>query len=244
MVKVDTRRQRKLNEKKVKIALPEEFAEAKAPDLEASMKGMDLDAGDKPQRATAVRRTGRKQPFNSHRAEHRLNPNRAGSGAFGEGLNEINRAKPSGAGPMTRSNQITGPSATAGNIPNTKADGIPEGLNYMEEQFVKYGNDLGNYKPQPIIGTDMYSSVYTNHETLTPAEYDMFFGWQHPQIPGGKSFARNKPSGHKGSFYDTTHLHANVLAEKDRKYEFTRQHGGVVQNRTRDNEAPVFLCSF
>ena len=113
----------------------------------------------------------------------------------------------------------------------------------MEEQYVKYGHDLGNYKPQPIIGTDMMSSVYHNSETLTPAEYDYFFNWQHPVVPGGKKFARARPKG-QNKFYDQTHLHGNILAEHEKSFELTRTHGGVIQNRTRYDEAPVFLSSY
>lgn len=150
-----------------------------------------------------------------------------------------------GGGPGPRRVRGRGPDKarqTLSNMPRGPYE-VPEGMNYMEEQFILYGHDLGNYKPTPIVGTDHMSSVYHNSDTLTPDEYSYFFNWQHPLIPGGKKFARNRPKG-TSHLYDETHLHHNVLAEKDRKIEFSRIHGGVVQNRTRWDEAPVFLSSY
>ena len=48
-----------------------------------------------------------------------------------------------------------------------------QGMNWMEEQYVKYGNNLGNYHPPPIVGTNSMASVYKTHN-LTPAEH-LFF---------------------------------------------------------------------
>ena len=50
----------------------------------------------------------------------------------------------------------------------------PKGLNYMEEQYFKYGINA-NYHPQPIIGTNLVRGLSDN---MTPDEYNKFFNYQ------------------------------------------------------------------
>ena len=123
-------------------------------------------------------------------------------------------------------------------------------MSHMEEQYVKYGYDLGNFVPDAIIGTDHMASVYQS-DAMTPDEYSMFFNWNLPDPRGGKQLM-NRPKGIESRGFDETMRNANVLAEKERSFEFSRRHGDTVTDRIRQSDRHVnegnfsntFLCAY
>jgi len=107
------------------------------------------------------------------------------------------------------------------------------GLNYMEEQYVKYGNNLGNYHPPPIIGTDSMASVYKSHN-LTPAEQEYFFNWQSSGAGGQPKMLKYKPRGIDYKLYGDRFHQGAVLEDHERLVEYTRNHGTTSANQIRN----------
>lgn len=116
----------------------------------------------------------------------------------------------------------------------------PKGLNYMEEQYVKYGYNLGNYHPAPIIGTDSMASVYKS-QNLTPAEYTYFFNWRGSRAHGDdrKMMEKYRPKGIDYKLYgDRSHPGAGVLEDKERLVEFSVVSGITSANQIRNQNRP------
>jgi len=116
----------------------------------------------------------------------------------------------------------------------------PKGMNYMEEQYVKYGFNLGNYHPAPIVGTDSMASIYAGNENLTPQEYQKFFNWKHPRAHGDdrKPMIRYRPKGISYKLYGDRFHQASVLEDKERLVEFSRRHGTTSANQIRNQNRP------
>jgi hypothetical protein len=115
----------------------------------------------------------------------------------------------------------------------------PKGMNWMEEQYVKYGNNLGNYHPAPIVGTDSMASVYKSHN-LTPDEYQYFKNWRGSKSHGDdrKMMKKYKPKGISYKLHGDRFHQASVLEDKERLTEFSRRHGTTSANQIRNQNRP------
>ena len=129
-----------------------------------------------------------------------------------------------------------------------------KGLNYMEEKYLKYGHNLGNYHPAPIVGTDSMASVYAHGENMTPEEYNKFFNWQHPRSHADdrKKMIRYKPKGISYKLHGDRFHQTSVLEDKERLVEFSRRHGTTsadeirnqkTRGRNQGNWSNTYLCS-
>jgi len=113
----------------------------------------------------------------------------------------------------------------------------PAGLNYMEEQYFKYGISA-NYHPVPIVGTDLVQGL---HHNMTPSEYTKFFNYQRPQggLGSRQMNARYKPKGIDYKMYgDRYHRGAGVLEDKERLVEFSRRSGITTADQIRNTSRP------
>jgi hypothetical protein len=110
-----------------------------------------------------------------------------------------------------------------------------QGLNYMEEQYVKYGFNLGNYHPVPIVGTDSMANVYKSHN-LTPAEHNYFFNWRGSRAHGDdrKMMKQYRPKGNSYKMYGDRYHQTSVLEDKERLVEFSRVHGSTSADQIRN----------
>jgi len=127
------------------------------------------------------------------------------------------------------------------------------GLNWMEEQYLKYGHDLGNYQPHPIIGTNSMASVYKSHN-LTPDEHAYFFNWRGSRAHGDdrSMMAKYRPKGIDYKLYGDRFHQGSVLEDKEKLVENTRNHGTTSANEIRNQRirsiqqgpwSNVFPCS-
>ena len=114
-----------------------------------------------------------------------------------------------------------------------------QGLNWMEEQYVKYGNNLGNYHPAPIVGTDSMASVYKSHN-LTPEEHRQFFNWQASRAHGDdrKMMKQYRPKGISYKLHGDRFHQTSVLEDKERLVEFSRRHGSTSAGQIRNQYRP------
>jgi len=127
-----------------------------------------------------------------------------------------------------------------------------KGLNWMEEQYVKYGNNLGNYHPVPIMGTDSMASVYKSHN-MTPEERMHFGNWRGSGGgPGQHKMMHYRPKGIDYKMYGDRFHQGSVLEDKEKLVENTRNHGTTSANEIRNQRirsiqqgpwSNVFPCS-
>jgi len=139
---------------------------------------------------------------------------------------------PPGPNPLEAAGRVENPP-----VPSGELDDIAPlvGLNWMEEQYLKYGHNLGNYHPVPIIGTDSMASVYKT-DNMTPDEYTKFFNWRHPRAHGDdrKQMQRYRPKGLSYKLHGDRFHQTSVLEDKERLVEFTRNHGTTSANAIRN----------
>jgi len=112
----------------------------------------------------------------------------------------------------------------------------PQGLNYIEEQYFKYGIGA-NYHPQPIVGTDI---VQTLGDNMTPGEYNLFFNHKRPQGGQGNRTMeqRYKPKGIDYKMYGDRFHQATVLEDSERLVERSRMSGLTTANQIRRTNRP------
>jgi len=110
----------------------------------------------------------------------------------------------------------------------------PPGMNWMEEQYVKYGNNLGNYHPAPIVGTDSFASIYQS-DNITPDERLKFFNYSIPRAGANdrKKMQQYKPKGIDYKMYGDRFHQGAVLEDKERLVEFSRVHGETSADEIR-----------
>jgi hypothetical protein len=113
----------------------------------------------------------------------------------------------------------------------------PAGLNYMEEQYVKYGRNLGNYHPAPIVGTNIVQGITDN---MTPEEYNKFFNHQRPQGGNGdrKMTKRYKAKGIDYKMYGDRYHKGSVLEDKEKLVENSTMSGITSANQIRNTNRP------
>lgn len=112
-----------------------------------------------------------------------------------------------------------------------------KGLNYMEEQYIAYGNNLGNYHPAPIVGTDSMASIYQSHN-MTPSEYSYFHNWKTSGAGGQKKMIRYKPKGIDYKLHGDRFHQGAVLEDKERLVEYSRRHGTTSAGQIRNQHRP------
>lgn len=117
------------------------------------------------------------------------------------------------------------------------------GLNYMEEQYVKYGRNLGNYHPAPIVGTDSMASVYKS-DSFTPEEYNKFFNYRNRHGPDRREFIKYKPKGIDYKMYGDRFHQATVLEDKERLVEYSRRHGDTRIDEARQSKRGIMEGNF
>ena len=110
-------------------------------------------------------------------------------------------------------------------------------LNYMEEQYLKYGNNLGNFHPAPIIGTNSMASVYKS-DRFTPAENLMFYNYQATNGPTREKFDKYKPKGIDYKLHGDRFHQGAVLEDKERLVEYSRRHGTTSADQIRNQNRP------
>ncbi len=113
----------------------------------------------------------------------------------------------------------------------------PVGMNYMEEQYLKYGNNLGNYHPAPIVGTDSMASVYAS-DNMTPDEYTHFHNWKTSGAGGQKRLAVYRPKGIDYKLHGDRFHQGAVLEDKERLVEYSRVHGTTSADQIRNQRRP------
>ena len=112
----------------------------------------------------------------------------------------------------------------------------PPGLNYIEEQYFKYGINA-NYHPAPIIGTDIVQGL--NHN-MTPEEYNKFFNYQRPRAGADDRTmeAKYKPKGIDYKMYGDRYHKGSVLEDSEKLVENSRISGITSADQIRNTNRP------
>jgi len=113
-----------------------------------------------------------------------------------------------------------------------------KGMNYMEEQYVKYGMNLGNYHPVPIMGTDSMASVYKSHN-MTPEERSHFGNWRGSGGGVGQhEMMKYIPKGIDYKMYGDRFHKATVLEDSERLVENSVVSGITSADQIRNTYRP------